>query len=72
VTEFACDGENALLVEPEDPAALARAIGRLAFDVALRARLSEGGRATSEALAWTRIAPQYEQLYLDALACRGR
>jgi glycosyltransferase involved in cell wall biosynthesis len=41
------DGESALLVPPDDPAALACALARLT-DSALRARLAAGGRAAFE------------------------
>ncbi|MFY9556630.1 MAG: glycosyltransferase, partial [Blastocatellia bacterium] len=40
------DGENGLLVEPGDANALARAIERLAYDEALRARLGASARQT--------------------------
>lgn len=42
--EIARDGENALLVPPRDAGALAAAIGRLADDQPLRARLGAAGR----------------------------
>jgi len=45
--EYLHDEENCLLVEADDPAALACAIGRLAADPALRARLRDGGLATA-------------------------
>jgi glycosyltransferase involved in cell wall biosynthesis len=38
------DGETGLLVEPDDPSALAGAIGRLLDDPVLRARLGSAGR----------------------------
>lgn len=65
VTEFAEDGVNALLVERDNPLALARAIDRLHSDVELRGRLRAAARATALNLSWARIAPQYEQLYLS-------
>lgn len=42
------DGVNALLVEPEDPRALAAAIERLEHDPELLARLEQGARAARE------------------------
>lgn len=44
VREVLSDGENALLVPPGDPAALAAALVRLGGDAELRARLGEGAR----------------------------
>lgn len=45
--EYLRDEQNCLLVEADDPAALAAAVGRLAADPALRARLRDGGLATA-------------------------
>ena len=46
IADVIIDGENGLLVEPNDPDALARAIERLAGDEALRARLGVAARQT--------------------------
>ena len=46
-SEYLRDGENALVVPADDPAALASAIERLAADERLRARLRDGGRRTA-------------------------
>jgi glycogen synthase len=64
VPEFAHDGDNALLVRPEDPAALAEALARLIKEPQLRERLSREGRKTAADLAWSEIAYRYEQIYL--------
>ena len=45
--EYATDGENALLVPTDDPAALRAALDRLVRDPGLRARLVEGGLRTA-------------------------
>lgn len=47
--EYLEDGENALTVPIDDPAAVAAAVGRLAVDPALRARLRAGGLRTAAA-----------------------
>jgi len=46
IPELVRDGENGLLVPPEDPGALASALLRLAADVPLRHRLAAAGRET--------------------------
>jgi len=47
--EYLRDGENALLFDADDEAALARQVTRLADDEGLRERLRAAGRATAEA-----------------------
>jgi glycosyltransferase involved in cell wall biosynthesis len=46
IPELVRDGENGLLVPPEDPVALASALLRLAADASLRDRLAAAGRST--------------------------
>lgn len=58
------DGVTGLVVPPRDPAALARAIARLAADPPLRRRLGTAGAARSrERYSWEVIAEQVEQVY---------
>jgi glycosyltransferase involved in cell wall biosynthesis len=50
------DGVDAVLVEPGDPAALARALRRLRDDPDARARLGRGARAAADDWSWDRSA----------------
>ena len=52
--EFVRDGEDGLLVDPFDTAAVAAALGRVLSDDALRRSLAAAGRARVEAFAWPR------------------
>jgi glycogen synthase len=63
ILEFARDGENALVVPPENPDALASALARIDVDLELRQRLSGGGRETARKLTWSRIADRYLDVY---------
>lgn len=54
--EFLRDQENALIVEPDDAAALAAAIGRLATEDDLRDRLLRGGAETASRYTLERFA----------------
>jgi glycosyltransferase involved in cell wall biosynthesis len=49
-------GDAALLFDPEDVGAIARALGRLLADAPLRARLAEAGVARATSFTWARTA----------------
>jgi glycosyltransferase involved in cell wall biosynthesis len=55
--------ENVLIVPPEDPQALAAAIGQLAAEPELRQRLGAGARILSERFRWDKIAAETLDLY---------
>jgi len=57
------DGENVLLVPPDDAAALAEAIARLADTPELRQRLGQGAKEMSQAFGWDRIAEKTLEVY---------
>jgi phosphatidylinositol alpha-1,6-mannosyltransferase len=59
------DGENGLLVDPTDPAAVARAITRLLVDEELAGRLGAGGASRARSLAWPAIAERVQALLLE-------
>jgi glycosyltransferase involved in cell wall biosynthesis len=57
------DGENCLLVPPDDPRALAEAIQRAMASPELRAKIGAGARALAQHFTWDRIAEQHLELY---------
>lgn len=58
------DGRTGLLVEPEDPEGLARAIARLVADADLRRRLGEAGPGrVAEGFLASQMVAAYEKLY---------
>lgn len=65
------DGKTALLVPPADPAAMARAVLRLADEPALAADLRSAGRASVAQYAWSSVQPRLLGIYRQALASKG-
>jgi GT2 family glycosyltransferase len=61
VSEYAVDGENALVVATGDAEALARGILRLVNDAALRERLGAAGLETARRFTWERTAARYRE-----------
>jgi glycosyltransferase involved in cell wall biosynthesis len=57
------DGENVLLIPPDDSHALAEGIRRVMEDAALRARLERGAAELSQMFTWDRIAAQTVEIY---------
>jgi len=57
------DGENCLLVPPDDPRALAEAIQRAMASPELRAKIGAGARALAQHFTWDRIVEQHLELY---------
>jgi glycosyltransferase involved in cell wall biosynthesis len=65
------DGKTALLVPPADPAALAKAVLRLADEPALAEALRSAGRASVAQYAWSSVQPRLLDVYRQALASKG-
>lgn len=61
VSEYAVDGENALVVPPRDADAIARAVLRLVDDTALRDRLAAAGLAAARRFTWEKTAARYRE-----------
>lgn len=57
------DGESALLIPPESPAALSAAVVRLLGDRHLRDRLAAGGRRVVDEHSWSSIAARTEAIF---------
>jgi phosphatidylinositol alpha-mannosyltransferase len=69
--EVVRDGVDGLLVPPDDPAALAVAIGKVLDDPALARRLGDAGRERAAAFDWSVIEERIEGLYEKALHARA-
>jgi len=69
--EFLHDGDNCLLFAPGDAAALADAVKRLANDVELRRRISEGGSRTAGEMTIDRYAERLEAVHRAAATRKG-
>lgn len=54
--------EDALLVPPNDPEAMAAAVRRILAEPGLARRLSENARKKTEKFDWSVILPQWEAL----------
>ena len=66
-------GEAALTVPPEDPGALALAIGELLSDGGLRRRIGDGGRLrVLERFTWQAAARRTAEIYGDEIARRAK
>jgi phosphatidylinositol alpha-mannosyltransferase len=66
--EVVRDGVEGLLVPPDDPAALARALGRVLDDPDLARALVTAGRERARAFSWDEVAPRLEAVYRRAVA----
>lgn len=61
--ELLTDGENALVVPPDDASALARSLGRVLDDRMLAERLAAGGRSLAAGYSEDRMVSAYVDLY---------
>jgi glycosyltransferase involved in cell wall biosynthesis len=57
------NGEDALLVPPRDPEAMAAAVRHLLREPALAEKLSRNGRLKAEAHDWSKVLPEWEALF---------
>lgn len=71
IREVLHDGEQALLVAPDDPAAMAAAMARLTADPELRGRLGRAAAALAPSYTWERRARRIAQFMAGELAARN-
>jgi phosphatidyl-myo-inositol dimannoside synthase len=62
VVDAVADGANGLLVDPQDPGAVAGALERVLVDRELAQRLADGGVARAASLAWPAVVDRYREL----------
>jgi len=67
VIDSLVEGENILLVPPDDAAATAKAVEMLISAPALQARLARGAKELANDFAWDGIAARTAQLYAELL-----
>ncbi len=63
VRTYVRDGENGLLVEPDDPAALSNALESLVDDPVRWRALRQGALETASGYSWAELAHRFERLY---------
>jgi glycosyltransferase involved in cell wall biosynthesis len=63
IPEAVRDGKEALLVSPEDPVALAGALGLILRDRGLRRQLAAAASVRGNGFTWQQAAEEYETLY---------
>jgi glycosyltransferase involved in cell wall biosynthesis len=65
IPEVVGDGGAALLVPPDDPVALAGALGGVLRDPARRTAMAAAGRARATHFRWERAAAELDALYQE-------
>jgi glycosyltransferase involved in cell wall biosynthesis len=60
-------GEDALLVPPDDPAAMAAAVRRVLTEPGLAERLSRNARKKAEGFDWSVVLPRWEAVFLEVI-----
>lgn len=61
------DGQDALLVPPDDPEAMASAVQRILTEPGLAEKLSVNARRKVEGFDWSVILPQWERLFTELI-----
>jgi glycosyltransferase involved in cell wall biosynthesis len=67
VRDFISNGENALMVPPKEPEAIAQSIIRVMDEPDLQEKLTENGFITAQKFTWDRVIDVFEKVFEDAL-----
>jgi glycosyltransferase involved in cell wall biosynthesis len=67
VRDFVLDGENALMVPPKEPKAIAESIMRVMNDKELQEKLVKNGLKTVKKFTWKRVVDVFEKAFTEAL-----
>jgi phosphatidylinositol alpha-1,6-mannosyltransferase len=65
------DGETGLLVDPEDPDAVAQALLTLVEDPQLARKMGEAGRRRADTFDWPQIVRRVEDVVLSLVSTRN-
>jgi glycogen(starch) synthase len=71
VPEIVLENQTGILVAPDNPSSLARAMSTLAADPGLALRLGEAGRARAQNFSWPAIADHYLDIYQAVIRQRS-
>jgi glycosyltransferase involved in cell wall biosynthesis len=66
--DYAYDGENALVIPPKQPEALAEAVIKLIDEPAVAGRLARNGIETAREFTWNKAADRLEEIIQQAIA----
>jgi glycosyltransferase involved in cell wall biosynthesis len=72
VPELVVDGQTGMLVDADNPTALAAALGSVSADPELRRRLGAAGRERVALFSWPALADQYESVYRQVMQERNQ
>ncbi|MGC8979169.1 glycosyltransferase family 4 protein [Caldisericum sp.] len=67
VRDFVIDSENAILVPPKNPKALADGIIKILTDEKLREKLREKGLETAKNFSWDKVVDKFEKAFLNSM-----
>ena len=67
VRDYVVDGENAVIVPPKEPEAIAKSILKVFNDDDLRKKMVKNGLETAKMYTWERVVDVFEKTFEDAL-----